>query len=115
MKMKKNASFLIIISIFIVLFIPTVSAMEDWEKAEEIVKNLPCSKGGTVDQYLTKKAEIPAVEDLGWITSPYENGFNVERLLLLNQTMPLAYEWDVDTSGKAKPINGKALEITRKK
>ena len=56
MKMKKNASFLITISIFIVLFISTAFAMEGWEQAEEIVKNLPCSKGGTVDQYLTKKS-----------------------------------------------------------
>ncbi len=74
---------------------------------------MPCSKGGTVDQYLTKKAEIPAVEDLGWIRSPYENGFNVERLLLLDQTMPLRYEWEVDKTGKVKPINGKAIEITK--
>ena len=87
----------------------------NWEQAEGIVKNLPCSKGGTVDQYLTKKAEIPAVEDMGWITKTLKNGFSVERLLLLNQTMSLWYRWHVDTTGKAKPVNGKAIDITKEK
>ncbi|MBO1225488.1 MAG: hypothetical protein JYX80_13780 [Candidatus Scalindua sediminis] len=86
---------------------------EGWEQAEETVKNLPCSKGGTVDQYLTKKAEVPAVEDLGWHVYPRKNGFEVERLLLLNQKMSLEYRWHVDLTGKVKAINNEAIGITR--
>lgn len=85
---------------------------EGWEQAEDTVKNLPCTKGGTVDQYLTKKADIPAMEDLGWKVYPRENGFKVERLLLLSQTMSVIYRWHVDKTGKATPINGKAMGIT---
>ncbi len=36
------------------------------EQAEEFVKHMQCSRGGTIDQYLTNKAEIPSIEDLGW-------------------------------------------------
>ena len=83
-----------------------------WEDAEKIVKNLPCSKGGTVDQYLTKKAQVPAVEDLGWNVYPRKDGFEVERLLLLDQRMSLEYRWHVDLKGKASPVNGKAIGVT---
>jgi hypothetical protein len=90
------------------------SAEVDWEQAEQIVKNLPCSKGGTVDEFLNSKATIPAVEDLGWMVYPRDYGFEAERLMLLNGTMRLSYKWSVDKhTGAAKPINGKAIEITR--
>lgn len=52
-------------------------------EAEHKVINMPCSKGGTVGQYLDKKANVPAAEDLGWETRPYQGGFEVERLMLL--------------------------------
>jgi len=90
------------------------SAEVGWEEAEGIVKNLPCSKGGTVDAFLNSKAAIPAVEDLGWMVYPRDYGFEVERLMLLNGTMRLSYKWSVDKhTGKANPINGKAIGITR--
>ncbi len=39
--------------------------VKEMEQAEEFVKHIQCSRGGTVEQYLNKKAEIPQVEDLG--------------------------------------------------
>lgn len=80
--------------------------------AENKVKNFPCSEGGTIEQFLNKKAEIPAIEDLGWNVYPWEDGFEVERRLLLDQGMSLEYKWHVDNSGKVKPLNGKAIGIT---
>ena len=115
--MKRNI-LLLIVSGILILFITSFAAAVDyppewdgWEEAEETVKNLPCSEGGTVDQYLTRKAAIPAVEDLGWTTSSWKDGFYVERLLLLDQTMPMRYRWHVDLKGKVKPVNGKAMGI----
>ncbi len=111
------SKFISIISFIILLLLSTSTFSEPvkWQQAEEIVKNLPCSQGGTVDQYLAKKAEIPAIEDLGWNVYPRKDGFEVERLLLLDQRMSLEYRWHVDKSGKAKPLNGKAIGITREK
>ena len=83
------------------------------EQAEAFVKNLPCSRGGTVDQFLTKKAEIPSVEDLGWRVYPKEGGFEVERLLLTRQKIESKYRWHVYKSGKVKSLNNKAIGITK--
>ena len=83
------------------------------EQAEAFVKNLLCSRGGTVDQFLTKKAEIPSVEDLGWRVYPKEDGFDVERLLLTRHKIESKYRWHVYKSGKVKPLNNKAIGITK--
>jgi hypothetical protein len=83
------------------------------EQAEAFVKNLPCSRGGTVGQFLTKKAEIPSVEDLGWHVYPKEDGFEVVRLLLTRQKIESKYRWHVYKTGKVKPLNGKAIGITK--
>ncbi len=83
------------------------------EQAEAFVKNLPCSRGGTVDQFLTKKAEIPSVEDLGWRVYPKEGGFEVERLLLTRQKIESKYRWHVYKSGKVESLNNKAIGITK--
>jgi hypothetical protein len=83
------------------------------EQAEAFVKNLPCSRGGTVDQFLTKKAEIPSVEDLGWHVYPKEDGFEVVRLLLTRQKIESKYRWHVYKTGKVEPLNGKAIGITK--
>ncbi len=83
------------------------------EQAEAFVRNLPCSRGGTVDQFLTKKAEIPSIEDLGWHVYPKEDGFEVERLLLTRQKIESKYRWHVYKTGKVKPLNGKAIGITK--
>ncbi len=83
------------------------------EQAEAFVKNLPCSRGGTVGQYLSKKVEIPSVEDLGWKVYPKEDGFEVERLLLTRQKILSKYRWRVYKTGKVKPLNNKAIGITK--
>lgn len=99
----------------IVLFVSaTAFADLDYKQAESLVKNLPCTEGGTVGQYLDKKAKIPAIEDLGWKAYPRDNGFEIERFMLLDQTMQLRYKWEVDKkTGKVTPINGKAIGITK--
>ncbi len=83
------------------------------EQAEAFVKNLPCSRGGTVDLFLTKKAEIPSIEDLGWHVYPKEDGFEVERLLLTRQKIESKYRWHVYKTGKVKALNAKAIGITK--
>ena len=87
--------------------------LSEGEQAEEIVKNLQCSRWGTVDKYLTKKAAIPSVEDLGWKVYPKEDGFDVERILLIRQKIESKYRWHVYETGKATPLNGRAVGITK--
>ncbi len=87
--------------------------LNEAEQAVEIVKNLQCSRWGTVDQFLTTKAEIPTVEDLGWKVHPKEDGFEVERILLIRQKIESKYRWHVYETGKAKPLNGRAIGITK--
>ncbi|GJQ57221.1 MAG: hypothetical protein D8M57_16875 [Candidatus Scalindua sp. AMX11] len=82
------------------------------EQAEECVKNHPSSREGTVDYYLTKKIENKSVEDLGWQVSPVEDGFEVERLLLVSKKMKSKYRWHVNKTGKVTPLNIKASGIT---
>ncbi|MCP4259081.1 MAG: hypothetical protein GY774_16470 [Planctomycetes bacterium] len=83
---------------------------KDSYEAEEIVKNLPCSKGGTLDQYFSKNRH-PQLEDLGWNEFTGENGVDVVREFL-GQTKILEYKWHVDKTGKAKAINAEAIGIT---
>ena len=87
--------------------------LKDPEQAKEFIKNLPCSRGGTVGRFLTKKTEIPSVEDLGWHVYPKEDGFEVERILLKRHKMKSKYRWHVYKSGKVKPLNNKAIGITK--
>ena len=83
------------------------------DQAEAFVKNLPCSRGGTVNQFLAKKVEIPSIEDLGWRVYPKEDGFEVERILLTRQKIESKYRWHIYKNGKVKPLNGKAKGITK--
>ncbi len=87
--------------------------LKDPEQAKEFIKNLPCSRGGTVGKFLAKKVEIPSVEDLGWHVYPKEDGFEVVRLLLTRQKIESKYRWHVYKSGKVKPLNNKAIGITK--
>ena len=92
-------------------------AMEKMDKdrveAESRVKELPSSKGGTVQEYLDKQVSNPSVEDHGWSTTPFEGGFEVERRLLLLGTKELKYRWRVTSDGKILAVNGKAASITK--
>ncbi len=87
--------------------------LSEEEQAVAFVKKLPCSRGGTVEQYLTRKVEIPSVEDLGWQVYSKEDGFEVERSLLIRQKIESKYIWHVYKSGNVKPLNGKAVGITK--
>ena len=87
---------------------------KDSYEAEKIVRNLLSKTGGTVDMCLNKKADLPAVNDLGWNVYPLSDGaFKVERIMLLNNKMQLKYKWHVNKNGKAKAVNGKAIGITK--
>jgi len=91
------------------------SAMEAMYKnsyeAKQKIINLPSSKGGTLGQYLDNKANTSAVNDLGWVTKPYQGGYEVERSMMLGN-MKLIYRWNVNSNGVIKAINGKAIGIT---
>ncbi len=87
--------------------------LSEEERAVEIVKRLLCSRGGTVEQYLIRKIEISSVEDLGWKVYPMKDGFEVERSLLRKQKMLSKYKWYVNGFGNVKPLNGKAIGITK--
>ncbi len=87
--------------------------LSEEERAVEFVKNHPCSRGGTVEQYLIRKIEISSVEDLGWKVYPMKDGFEVERSLLRKQKMLSKYKWYVNGFGNVKPLNGKAIGITK--
>jgi hypothetical protein len=87
--------------------------LKDPEQAKEFIKNLPCSRGGTVGKFLAKKVEIPSVEDLGWHVYPKEDGFEVERILLTRKKIESKYRWHIYKNGKVKPLNAKAIGITK--
>ena len=87
--------------------------LNEEERAVELVKRRLCSRGGTVEQYLIRKIEISSVEDLGWKVYPKKDGFEVERSLLRKQKILSKYKWYVSEFGNVKPLNGKAIGITK--
>ena len=87
--------------------------LNEEERAVELVKQHQCSRGGTVEQYLIRKIEISSVEDLGWKVYPKKDGFEVERSLLRKQKILSKYKWYVSEFGNVKPLNGKAIGITK--
>lgn len=94
------------------VMVSAVSAEMRYEVARKMVMDLPCVKGGTVDQFLNAKAEPKAVDDLGWKVYPRDYGYEVERLMLVGGTM-LSYKWSVDKNTlKIKALNGKAIDLT---
>lgn len=83
--------------------------------AKQKLINTPSSKGGTIGQYLDKKAAIPAVDDFGWSTHPptEKNNYHyIERAMEVSG-MRLLYAWEVYPDGKVIPVNGKAIGITK--
>ena len=84
-----------------------------WQEAEKLVKNLLCESGGTVDECLARIASNPRIEDLGWVTVPYNKGYDIERLMLLNETQKISYKWRVESNRSVGVANREAREITR--
>lgn len=80
--------------------------------AEARVKRLPCNQGGTVHEYLDQQGLNSNVEDHGWSTTSVDEGFEVERLMILLGTKELTYRWRVTPDGKIRAVNGKARSIT---
>jgi hypothetical protein len=104
---KKTISLSVLSSVFVLSIASFAFAAdypaewEGWQHAEKIVKNPSCSESSTIDQYLTKKAEIPEIENLEWNVYPRKDGFEVERLLLPGQRLSLEHRRHVDRTGKA--------------
>jgi hypothetical protein len=91
---------------------PAWAEMDD-KQALDLVKNQASTEGGTLDAYFENQKQ-KAKLDLGWKVYPRQNGaFEVERLMLLNEKSPTSFKWVVDRGGKIKPINGKAIGVTR--
>ncbi len=91
---------------------PVWAEMDD-KQALDLVKNQASTEGGSLDDYFAKQTK-QAKLDLGWKVYPRQNGaFEVERLMLLNEKSPTSFKWVVDRDGKIKPINGKAMGVTR--
>lgn len=85
---------------------------KDSYEARVKVENLPCKMGGTINDCLNKKASIPAVDDLGWNTTPYQGEFNIERTMILDNRLVLKYQWHVTADGHITATNGHAIGIT---
>ena len=83
--------------------------------AKRIVKSLPCSKGGTIDNHLRNKTKSPAVKDLGWSVQRSGNQFIVEKTIDVGFSSHTIFRWSVDTEGIVKPSNGYAIGITKQK
>ena len=81
--------------------------------AEQKVKMLPSKHGGTVDAYMTNMAKIPFAEDLGWQVKALEDGYEVERSLLINNTKTFSYKWKVSDSGEVTPLNDGARSLMK--
>ncbi|NOG83806.1 MAG: hypothetical protein D8M57_13025 [Candidatus Scalindua sp. AMX11] len=102
-----------LVLIICIVFSTSIASAIPSDEAQNKVKNLPCKTGGTVDEHLTKKADIPAMDDMGWSAYPLDDGaFHVERFMILSDRMRLIYRWHVDTQGNVTAVNGKAKSIT---
>jgi len=83
------------------------------KQALERVKNQPSKEGVSLDAYFEEQ-KSQAKMDLGWKIYPRHNGsYEVERLMLLNEKSPTSFKWVVDRDGNIKPINGKAMGVTK--
>lgn len=83
-----------------------------WQRAEQFVKQSPCTYGGTIDSYLNKISKKKGVTDMEWRVFPDNDGFRVERWLSFDSGLITKYNWFVDLSGNVKPTNGKSMGLT---
>jgi hypothetical protein len=81
--------------------------------AEQKVKMLPSIHGDTIDSYLTNMTKIPMAEDLGWKVYPIEDGYEVERSILINNSKTFRYKWKVSNSGEVIPLDDEARKLTK--
>ena len=81
--------------------------------AEQKVKMLPSSHGKTIDSYLTNMTKIPMAQDLGWKVYTVEDGYEVERSILINNTKTYRYKWKVSNSGEVSPADDRARSLMK--
>jgi len=81
--------------------------------AEQKVKMLPSKHGDTIDSYLTNMTRIPMAEDLGWKVYTIEDGYEVERSILINNSKTLRYKWKVSDSGEVSPVDDRARSLMK--
>ena len=81
--------------------------------AEQKVKMLPSTHGKSIDSYLTNMTKIPMAEDLGWKVYTVEDGYEVERSILINNTKTLRYKWKVSNSGEVSPAGDKERSLMK--
>lgn len=81
--------------------------------AEQKVKMLPSKHGATIDSYMTNMSKIPMAEDLGWKVTAIEDGYEVERSLLMNNSKTLRYKWKVSNAGEVSPLNDRARSLMK--
>jgi len=80
---------------------------------EQKVRNIPFRLGDTMDTYLTKRASIPIAEDLGWEVRKKDDGYEVERTLLMEGKDYLYYTWAVSGTGEITPMNDRTKRLHR--
>lgn len=81
--------------------------------AEQKVKMLPSSHGKTIDSYLTNMTKIPMAQDLGWKVYTVEDGYEVERSILINNRKTYRYKWKVTNSGEVSPADDRARSLMK--
>jgi len=81
--------------------------------AEQKVKMLPSKHGKTIDSYLTNMTRIPMAEDLGWKVYTIEDGYEVERSILINNSKTFRYKWKVSNSGEVSPVDERARSLMK--
>ena len=81
--------------------------------AEQKVKMLPSSHGKTIDSYLTNMTKIPMAQDLVWKVYTVEDGYEVERSILINNRKTYRYKWKVSNSGEVSPADDRARSLMK--
>ena len=89
------------------------SLIRSMSAAKDRVLNHRCSFGSTLERCMQIKALMPGFKDGGWMVRIAGDGnYMVERVLLLNGTLPLHYSWRVDHDGDVTPTTIRAELIT---
>ncbi len=87
------------------------SEFQEMFTVEQKVKNISFRLGDTMDTYLTKRASIPIAEDQGWQVRKKDDGYEVERTLLMEGKDYLHYTWFVAASGEITPMNERTQKL----
>jgi hypothetical protein len=92
---------------------PADSGVSKEYLAEQKVKMLPSKHGSTIDSYLTNMARIPIAEDLGWKVSAVDDGFEVVRSIMVDNSRVFRYKWKVSDTGEVTPLDDGARSLMK--